>query len=320
MSTAYQRMKKIKTFYFICTGIGVLGFALVAVPVQLGLLLDDSYGYGAYTRGWMLSLTSIASLIAIPIAGLAYDRLFRQEPGARRPARRVRSSSAYGLLLFIAMRFQPIVPLLVFVALAGACTSAAFVSVGPIVGAVAPYRMRTQAFALIPVFIFLMGGFFGGILAGALSDAHGERTALSIVAPIAGTIGGLLFMYGSRYLKRDISLAVEELLEEQAELGRMSEQPRRHPGAPGAQPRLQLRAGAGAVRRRPRGAAGRGARAARHERRRQVDAAPRDQRPRHPRPRRRAAQRADAHLRRRRAAVPARASCSCAAARACSPS
>ena len=73
-----------------------------------------------------------------------------------------------------------------FVALASACTSAAFVSVGPIVGAVAPYRMRTQAFALIPVFIFLMGGFFGGILAGALSDAHGERTALSIVAPDRG--------------------------------------------------------------------------------------------------------------------------------------
>ena len=73
-------MKKIKTFYFICTGIGVLGFALVAVPVQLGLLLEDSYGYGAFTRGWMLSLTAIASLIAIPIAGLVYDRLFRKDP------------------------------------------------------------------------------------------------------------------------------------------------------------------------------------------------------------------------------------------------
>ena len=79
-----QRMKKIKTFYFICTGIGVLGFALVAVPVQLGLLLEDSYGYGAFTRGWMLSLTAIASLVAIPIAGLVYDRLFRADPELRR--------------------------------------------------------------------------------------------------------------------------------------------------------------------------------------------------------------------------------------------
>ena len=224
MSTAYARLKKIKTFYFICTGIGVLGFALVAVPVQLGLLLEDTYGYGAFTRGWMLSLTAIASLIAIPIAGLVYDRLFRKDP-----VRVVRVAGGfiigYGMCMLVAMRMKEPAFLLTGIALAGACTSAAFVSVGPIVGAVAPYRMRTQAFALIPVFIFLMGGFFGGLIAGALSDAHGERTALTIVAPIAGTIGGLLFMYGSRYLKRDISLAVEELIEEQAEIQRMSAHP-----------------------------------------------------------------------------------------------
>ena len=224
MSTAYARMKKIKTFYFICTGIGVLGFALVAVPVQLGLLLEDTYGYSAYTRGWMLSLTALASLAAIPIAGLTYDRLFR-----RNPELVVRLAGlfiiAYGLFMLVAMRMQEPALLLIGVALASACTSSAFVSVGPIVGAVAPYRMRTQAFALIPVFIFLMGGFFGGLIAGGLSDAHGERTALTIVAPIAGAIGGLLFMYGSRFLKPDISLAVQELLEEQAEIKRMSAHP-----------------------------------------------------------------------------------------------
>jgi ABC-type branched-subunit amino acid transport system ATPase component/sugar phosphate permease len=224
MSTAYQRMKKIRTFYYICTGIGVLGFALVAVPVQLGLLLEDSYGYGAFTRGWMTSVTWTAALAGIPLAGLAYDRLFR-----RNPVLVVRLAGAcivaYGLALVVAMRMREPALLLAFVALAHACTSAAFVSVGPIIGAVAPYRMRTQAFALVPVFIFLMGGFFGGIVAGALSDAHGERTALTIVAPIAGAVGGGLFVYGSRFLKRDISLAVEELLEEQAELRRTAAHP-----------------------------------------------------------------------------------------------
>ncbi len=224
MSTAYARLKKIKTFYYICTGIGVLGFALVAVPVQLSLLLEDTYGYSAYTRGWMLSLTAVASIVAIPIAGLTYDRLFRRDPVLV-----VRLAGAfivaYGFFMLVAVRMQEPALLLIGVALAGACTSSAFVSIAPIVGAVAPYRMRTQAFALVPVFIFLMGGFFGGLLAGALSDAHGERTALTIVAPIAGTIGGLLFMYGSRFLKRDISLAVEELLEEQSEIQRMSAHP-----------------------------------------------------------------------------------------------
>jgi ABC-type branched-subunit amino acid transport system ATPase component/sugar phosphate permease len=224
MSAAYQRLKKIKTFYYICVGIGVLGFALVAVPVQLSLLLKESYGYGAYTRGWMTSLIGIASLVSIPVSALAYDRLFRKNP-----ERLVRLAGmlvvAYGGFVLLATRMHAPVLLIGAFSLASACTGAAFVSVGPIVGAVAPYRIRTQAFALVPVFLFLMGGFFGGLVAGTISDAHGERTALTVVAPVAALIGGLLFAYGSRFIKRDISLAVEELLEEQQETQRMSAHP-----------------------------------------------------------------------------------------------
>ena len=51
ISTAYQRMKKIKTFYYICVGIGVLGFAFVAVPIQLGLLFRRTPTATARTRG-----------------------------------------------------------------------------------------------------------------------------------------------------------------------------------------------------------------------------------------------------------------------------
>jgi ABC-type branched-subunit amino acid transport system ATPase component len=224
MSAAYQRMKKIKTFYFICVGIGVLGFALVAVPVQLGLLLDEDYGYGAFTRGWMTSLIGLGAVVSIPVAGILYDRLFR-----RNPAFVVRLAGglvvAYGFFVLLATRMHEPALLIACFSLASACTSAAFVSAGPIVGAVAPYRIRTQAFALVPVFLFLMGGFFGGLIAGAISDAHGERTALAVVAPIAALIGGALFAYGSRFIKRDISLAVEELLEEQEETRRMSARP-----------------------------------------------------------------------------------------------
>ena len=224
ISNAYQRMKKIKTFYFICIGIGVLGFAFVAVPVQLGLLLRDSYGYGPYARGWITSVGFIASLIAIPIAGFMFDRAFRKNP-----ERVVRIAGGlifgYGALMLIGLRMKEIVLLMLFVSLANACTGAAFVGIGPIIGGVAPYRLRSQAFALVPVFIFLVGGFFGGLMTGALSDAHGERTALTIVIPFAAGIGGALFVHGARYLKRDISLAVEELLEEQAELQRISASP-----------------------------------------------------------------------------------------------
>jgi ABC-type branched-subunit amino acid transport system ATPase component len=195
LSAAYARLKKIKTFYYICTGIGVLGFALVAVPVQLSLLFEEHYGYGAFKRGWILSLGWVASLIAIPFAG----------------------------------RIETPAVLIIGVSLANACTSSAFGAISPTVGAVTPYRMRAQAFALVPVFIFLMGGFFGGLVAGALSDAHGERTALKIVVLPAALVGGGLIVYGSKFIKRDISLSVQELLEEQEEIKRMSARPEEIP-------------------------------------------------------------------------------------------
>jgi ABC-type branched-subunit amino acid transport system ATPase component len=101
--------------------------------------------------------------------------------------------------------------------------------VGPTISAVIPYQMRAQAFALIGVYIFLMGGFFGGLLAGALSDAHGERTALTAVVPPAALLGGVLVMYGARFMKRDISLVVAELLEAQEEQTRMAADPENIP-------------------------------------------------------------------------------------------
>jgi ABC-type branched-subunit amino acid transport system ATPase component len=224
ISSAFQRLKKIRTFYYMCIGIGTLGFALVAVPVQLSLLFDKVYHYGAYTRGWVTALTWLPSILAIPIAGSRFDRIFRENP-----ARLVRLAGtlviAYGVLMFAGLRFQNVALLVAGIGLANACTSSAFVSIGPIIGAVAPARMRAQAFALVPVFIFLMGGFFGGLLAGSLSDSLGQRTALSIIAPPAGIIGGLLLGYGSRFIRRDIALMSEELIEEQAERQRIEANP-----------------------------------------------------------------------------------------------
>ena len=81
------------------------------------------------------------------------------------------------------------------------------------------------------------------------------------------------------------------------ELQRQKADPEHDPGPPGHRHRLLLRPGAGPLRRRLRGAQGRGPRPARHQRRRQVDHPAGHRRPRHARPRRRAPRRPDRHLR-----------------------
>ena len=228
LSAAFARLKKVRTFYFLVVGIGVLGFALIAVPAAFNLLLKNDYGYNAFERGWIGSISWGAALLAIPLAGRYGDRLFRKDPPS---ALKLMGASilCYGLFVVIGLRFEQPALLIGFFALGNAFQGVAFTQVGPAISAVIPYQMRAQAFAMVGVYIFLMGGFFGGLLAGALSDAFGERTAITIIVPPAALLGGLLIIYGSRYMRRDISRVVAELLEMQAEQKRMAADPENIP-------------------------------------------------------------------------------------------
>jgi ABC-type branched-subunit amino acid transport system ATPase component/predicted MFS family arabinose efflux permease len=224
LSAAFQRLKKVRTFYYLVVGIGVLGFALIAVPGAFNLLLEDAYGYSAFRRGWIGAITWSGALVAIPLAGRFGERLLRD-----RPASALRMMGVcivlYGVFVTIGLRFESAPVMIAFVTLGFAFQGAAFTQLNPAISAIIPYQMRSQAFAMVGVYIFLMGGFFGGLLAGALSDAHGERTALTAVVPPAALLGGLLIVSGSRFMQRDIALTVRELRELQDERARVAHDP-----------------------------------------------------------------------------------------------
>src|SRR5690606_37887988 len=153
----------------------------------------------------------VLAIVVIPIAGRYGDRLFRRDP---RWAVRLFGwlVIGYGVFVTVGTQLGPVEPLIVMVAIANACQLAAFPQIGPTISAVVPYRMRAQAFALIGFYIFLLGGFFGGLMVAAVADAYGERTAILVVVPSAALLGGVLVMRGAKFMKRDISLVVEELL------------------------------------------------------------------------------------------------------------
>ena len=228
LSAAMARLKKVRTFYFLIVGIGVLGFALVAVPATFNLMMQDVYGYDALKRGWILSITWAGSLIAIPLAGRYGEKLFRKDPPSALKLMGV-AVLLYGVCLTVGLRFEQPAILIAFFTIGNAFQGMAFTQLGPTISAVVPYQMRAQAFSMVGVYIFLMGGFFGGLLTGAFSDAFGQRTALTVGIPPAALIGGFMIIYGSRYMKRDISLTVSELLEMQAEQKRMAEDPENIP-------------------------------------------------------------------------------------------
>ncbi|MYE55967.1 MAG: MFS transporter [Acidimicrobiaceae bacterium] len=224
IGTAFARLRKIKTFYYLSTGVGVLGFALIAIPIQFNLLLEDKYAMGPFQRGVVESLIWVAALVGLPVAGRLFDRGFRRDPSAMMRLSGILVMAA-GVTYAVALPIKILGGLVLMIAVAQTLISMAFVAVPSVIAAVSPYRIRAQAFALLPVFIFLMGGFFGGLIVGQLSDAYNERTAMLVAAPPAALIGGALIAYGSRFIRRDISRAVEELVEEQEEQRRAAADP-----------------------------------------------------------------------------------------------
>ncbi len=224
MSTAFARLRKIRTFYALATGIGVVGFALIVVPGQFNLLLDRKYALDALDRGIVESLIWLGSLVTIPIAGRVFGRKFREDPES---VVRIMGTliMAAGVVYLVVLPIRTLGVLIVGLAVAQALISAALVAAPMIIAAVSPYRIRTQAFSLLPVFIFLMGGFGGGLLGGQISDVYGNRTAMLILGPPGALIGGWLIRRGAHHIRRDISLSVEELLEEQEEARRILAEP-----------------------------------------------------------------------------------------------
>ncbi|WP_033294862.1 MFS transporter [Amycolatopsis jejuensis] len=211
--SAFRQVIKVKTFLFMCMGIGVLGLALYTIPVQMSLLLAYEYGIGAVQRGATFSLIQIPVIATMFFAGYLFDRAYRV-----RPERTVHIAGgailAFGVLICGGIWFPPIGLLLACYVPASMCVGVALVSINPLVSSVTPFRLRAQAFALLTVFTFLMGGFFGAVGAGVISDSFGPRLALTVAVGFSAFIAGALFLYGGRFLKADIAAAAEDLLPE----------------------------------------------------------------------------------------------------------
>ena len=233
LSVAFERLRKIRSFYFFLTGMAALGFALFSTPIFLNLFFEDELGLDAFERGLVGTVTFLPALASIAIAGRHSDELFRRSP----PAAMV----FVGVLVALYGSFQvtaiwmpnvwTVVPLL---ALAVALARAAFAILPAVISTIIPYRLRSRGIALVGIYLFLFGAFFGAVLTGLLSDAFGPRTALTIVILPSTLIGGLLISIGARYVRGDISRVVEELMEERDEHARVRE--------PGARiPVLQVR-------------------------------------------------------------------------------
>ena len=232
IAAAFARLRKIKTFSYLLAALGALGFAAVTVPIYVNLLLERQLGLDAVGRGVVGAVGALGGLVGVAIGGTAGDRLFRADP-----ARSVRVTGGlvalYGVLLPLSLFMPNAVAYALVHAVAVGAVLGAFVPVFGLVAAITPYRLRSMGFAVMGIYLSLLGGLVGAVVVGSLAASLGERTALVLTVPPAAFIGGALIAVGSRFVRVDLRAAADELLEERGERERVA--------AGGAVPALQVR-------------------------------------------------------------------------------
>ena len=216
-----QRLLAIRTLYFLLVGVGVLGFSLVSVPTYFGLLLERDYDLDALQRGFAVALTEAISLAGVIVGGVIGARLFRDSP-PKAVLLVAAGSAAFAFALPLALYAPGGLPvLLVGIGLAKLLQSVGTVPIYVFVAAVVPVRLRTLGYALLGIYILLLGGLLGNVITGLVSDARGPRFALVAVSVPASVVAAALTAYGARFVRGDLSRTVEEVREEQAEYARV---------------------------------------------------------------------------------------------------
>ena len=146
---------------------------------------------------------------------LVGDRLFRRAP--QRPLVLAGGAiTAYGLFFTTSLYMHPLWLVVLLQFLANASIAPLAISIYQTLAATAPPEMRTICFAMFGVYSLVFGGFAGAILLGAISDATNVTTALTLIGPVC-VIGGVMLVVGSRFVRRDITLVIEDVLERHAE-------------------------------------------------------------------------------------------------------
>jgi ABC-type branched-subunit amino acid transport system ATPase component len=110
---------------------------------------------------------------------------------------------------------------------------AGLVPVSLVVAAIVPFQFRAVGFALVGLYLSLVGGLGGAFLGAAFEGRFGPRVAVAVLAPLASLAAAGFLVRGSRTVRADIAQAAADIAEEQAERERVA--------AGGELPLLQVR-------------------------------------------------------------------------------
>ena len=230
IGSAVTRLLRIRSLYYELVSVAILGFAGTGIPLFGSLYFQRRWHLGVAQRADVFSIIGVSAFLGLPMAFLVGDRLFRRAP--EKPLLLAGASiTAFGGFFAVSLYMPHLWMVVALQFLAQAAVAPLSICIFQTLAATAPPEMRAICFGLFGVYALVFGGFAGGILLGAVSDASNVTTALTLVGPVCA-VGGVLLVVGSRFVRHDITLVIEDVLE------RYAEGQRRRSG--GAIPALQV--------------------------------------------------------------------------------
>ncbi len=205
---ARRQLFAVRTLRRLWLGAFFLGAGLLSVGQFLALFFEEVYGYDAFDRGVVQFVFGAGTVVGL-VGGA---RLASAAIAQRRRARLATITGlsfvqfALGLMLMAVAPWSWLSLAMAFVLSlgVGAYQPAYF----PLVGQVAPPRVRSQAFAYAILFVGL-GGFLS-IALFSLGDSEGYRVAIGVLSGVIA-VAGLIGASARRFVERDVEQAENAL-------------------------------------------------------------------------------------------------------------
>ena len=219
LGSAMTRLLRIRSLYYELVAVAILGFVGTGSALFGNLFFFDKFHLDTASRSEIYAIIGLAAFLGLPLAYVIGDRYFRRAP--QRPLIIAGFCiSAYGILYVSSLYVPKLWMAVTLQTLANAAVSPLAICIFMTLAATAPPEMRTICFAMFGVYSLVFGGFAGTVLVGAVSDAigglHGIVVSLTFIAPVC-LVGGFLLILGSRSVKRDITLVIEDVIERHTE-------------------------------------------------------------------------------------------------------
>lgn len=194
------------TWFFV--GYGLMLVTSLAQMNWMPTYLIRQFGWGPSTAGLVTSVLCVVAVLGAPLGGILSDRWYKKNRASRLwlPAIASLLSSIFLAASFLAFSFNLAAGLALGV-IFGIVNISAIPALSLISQNVVPAEHKGLAFGLSSVFMYICGGAWSPIMAGAISDSLGGGASGLMWAMVVTSGGGVLaffcFMMGSRHYAED---------------------------------------------------------------------------------------------------------------------